>query len=526
MDFSYSYIKFKFLIKERLRDIIEYLNLISFKEDSHIGEYIEWNKKNLKHSQSRKQQGYIFVDIYLEPSWLFVNSFALNKLMNTLGLSSSTFSHRSISKAEKKIYNSFNVNHHSKVCLFNDKLIEDHKKVYFEIKRKLRTKKELLELELNGINIGVDIYESILRTGLPTVDMESVTTWENIYIGLMYFLYFDCLCQLGQIKAVVLSHDNYIYMGIPSKVAIHNKIPVYLFNSRCFYKLERFNQLNERWGLIPQIFESLPIEKQTEGRFWAKRQLNLRLNGAVGIDMSYQSKSAFDANKCASQVINNGKLNVVVATHEFYDNPHGYGDLLFCDFYDWILFLINSSIENGWNLYLKAHRDSPANEIQELIKITKNFPQVVLLNSDYSFHQLRDEGIKYVLTCYGSVGHELPLLGFIVINAGNNPHSGYSFNLHPKTLIEYDKLLAILPNIYLDINEDQVFEFYYINNKLLYPLNFEINSFNTNYDSKISEYANLINCGNSFSNAINFELDRFINSKADFSFRDLMLISS
>ena len=46
------------------------------------------------------------------------------------------------------------------------------------------------------------------------------------------------------------------------------------------------------------------------------------------------------------------------------------------------------------------------------------YPRFALIPSETSFHQLADEGIQFALTCYGSIGHECPLLDIQVINAG------------------------------------------------------------------------------------------------------------
>ena len=61
-----------------------------------------------------------------------------------------------------------------------------------------------------------------------------------------------------------------------------------------------------------------------------------------------------------------------------------------------------------------------------------------------SHHQLREAGISVVLTTYGSIGNEYPLLGTQVVNAGMNPYIAYPFNYHPKSLDEYRNLLLNL----------------------------------------------------------------------------------
>jgi hypothetical protein len=73
-----------------------------------------------------------------------------------------------------------------------------------------------------------------------------------------------------------------------------------------------------------------------------------------------------------------------------------------------------------------------------------------------------------VLTCYGSAGHELPLLGFTVINASYNSHVAYSFNIHAKTLNEYREILMDLPNRALaSIDFKDIYEYYFIQKTLI-----------------------------------------------------------
>ena len=62
---------------------------------------------------------------------------------------------------------------------------------------------------------------------------------------------------------------------------------------------------------------------------------------------------------------------------------------------------------------------------------------------------------------YGSVGHELPLLNFKVINAGFNPHYNYSFNLHPKDIKKYGLILSKLEKQKNKINRKEIYEFFY-----------------------------------------------------------------
>ena len=57
------------------------------------------------------------------------------------------------------------------------------------------------------------------------------------------------------------------------------------------------------------------------------------------------------------------------------------------------------------------------------------------------------------------------MLGIPVINASqNNPHISYNFNLHPKNITEYEKLLRNLNKINFKIDKSEIAEYYYMNN--------------------------------------------------------------
>jgi len=132
------------------------------------------------------------------------------------------------------------------------------------------------------------------------------------------------------------------------------------------------------------------------------------------------------------------------------------------DFYEWLMFLAKFSEETNYDWYVKTHPDVlPITEriIKKIVDANQKFN---LVPAETSFHQLAKEGVEYVLTCYGSVGHECPLLGMKVINAGNNPQMGYDFNWHPKTVEEYEKLLMNLDSLKKNINPNDIYEFYYM----------------------------------------------------------------
>ena len=74
--------------------------------------------------------------------------------------------------------------------------------------------------------------------------------------------------------------------------------------------------------------------------------------------MRYSTKSAFvssNSNNHALKVSN--RFKVLIAVHDFFDNPHGYGGMFFTDYYEWLTFLVDLSKKTNYDWYIKTHPD-------------------------------------------------------------------------------------------------------------------------------------------------------------------------
>lgn len=483
--------------------------------------YIKWVEFNNNNFEKLENQTSKFVinDVFMVPEWQFVNSFAIHELCKFKQCGAATFGSLPRKFSERQMLESYGSNKHFIVQLRSLKLIKRHRELFARAVKEIDSKQNLFDFTVDGVHIGIDIYESILRTGLPTVTIDSFVTWHNVFIGLEYFVYFDDLFKRDKVEAMVLSHENYIYMGIPSKLGFKYQVPSYFFNPREFLKITKAYKLNERFSRFPSFFNRLTEEEKVNAKAWSKEVLNRRLKGEVGAEIAYQLESAFTFDKVPSQVIRNGKKNVIIATHEFYDNPHGLGGLLFYDFYEWLIYLGEKSKEGKYNWYVKPHRDVAASEVFQLNKICELYPSLILLNKDYTFHQLKEEGVDIALTCYGTIGHELPFLGYTVINAGNNPHMAYHFNIHPKNLQEYHEILSDLDSIKLEFDEEEIFEFFYTYKKIIYAYDFKIENYLPgNYQKTNDIYLDFLLGAQAFKIEITEELKAFIYSNSTYSF--------
>ena len=435
--------------------------------------FIDHNKKVWDAWGNKNSKEIVMVDYYPIGETEIARSYLLNILAKKFNAKIVTYSHtQSRSFVWNKIYCSFNVDEHLLISLNADQQLRSDK-LSSEIIININTKQELFDLKIYGVWIGVDIYEEFLmKYTEPTVIMNDNRLHNIIREGIGVLIFWKDYFETNNIKAMVSSHIGVrIEKNLPLKIAgqLFN-IPFYSSHSRNITHYPKphmyYKEVSKHFMSYHEKFEALSEKTQKDGINWAKSRIQERLSGTVGVDMDYSTKSAFTSYVNDQLVIaKNNRIKILVTTHEFYDSPNCYGGLLFKDFYEWLMFLCEISRKTNYDWYIKTHPDVSNISERVINKIVEENPNFNLVPAATSFHQLATEGIEFVLTCYGSVGHECPLLGMKVINAGNNPHMGYDFNWNPKTTEEYESLLMNLKELTQEFRLEDVYEFYYMNYK-------------------------------------------------------------
>lgn len=141
---------------------------------------------------------------------------------------------------------------------------------------------------------------------------------------------------------MLVSHDNYIGPGLLAHMAFSFKTPVILANSVSLSMPTAPFQLYEKLRRFGIYASEIPPNELTAGISWAESELKNRVVGKIGVGMDYQLKSAFTTDKLSRQTSDTGDTKVLILTHDFFDNPHGYGRMLFDDFYLWLRVFIRS----------------------------------------------------------------------------------------------------------------------------------------------------------------------------------------
>ena len=429
-------------------------------ESDIINKYCNFLKKNLFEKKLENKK-IILMDCCDIPDYIISNTILSSELKKYYGANIVSYGDFPRKGKINQIMNSMNIDHF--LIKLDKKQNIKLEKIFKYIIKKLTNKNELYNLKLSNVSIGIDIYETILKCGNPTINFGTLEMYENIYLGLKYLIYFEDLFKKKIVLSTCLSDNTYITTGIITKLAYKYCVSVFHANPISINRTEFENQLHSRFKKYREYFNKLSKKSKIKAINNSKKLLSKRLKGKTKIKMFYQEKSAFTKKNIARQLNDNAKIKIIVTTHCFYDNPNAYGDFLFKDFYDWLIFVgkISEKIKKKYEIYIKPHRDYLPGTIEVLNEIKNKFTNLKIIDPETSFHQLKKEGAKISLTGYGSVGHELPLLGFLVINSGFNPHSNYSFNLHPKNKKDYKKILCNLDNHKIKVSKDEIYEFFY-----------------------------------------------------------------
>ena len=464
-----NFIKIARFIRYRFFKRRELLTITNFFESSFSDYFVE-NGNSL-----------ILLDPFTVPEWSIASSYFINVLADIKQSRIKTFSSQTnISHPVfKNIYKSINVSGHIHTRLKSHSLIKEKEKICKNIRFKIKTKEELFNLEVNNIAIGIDIYETYLTLGNITVNFdESLWSVVDEVVGLL--LFWEDFIKSNVISSIVLSHDCYKLNAL-AKVCYKNNIPVFMPNSVGMQRVNHpFSLYGTRLPNYRKYFNNLSNNEKKEALKWGSERINQRLSGSID-DIFFAKESAFIQPSNSKHVLKkSNKKKVLIAAHDFYDNPQAYGEMLFTDFYEWLMFLVKVSKKVDYDWYIKTH----PGYTPKLLKVMEDILNDILKDSDItllppksSSIQLAEEGLDLVLTCWGSVGHEFPLLGVQVINASIiNPHMAYDFNWHPKSLEEYEKLLLNLPSLNKAIVPSDVYEFYFIHFKYTHLDDFIFNS--------------------------------------------------
>ena len=406
------------------------------------------------------------------------------------------------------VYKSFNTKRFLNPAFTTDiniKAINYSKKIL----KKINNNFDIEEIFIDGIWLGDLFYDSYLKA----FECETIDIYENKFRDflvefLKLYFFWKKYFNSNKIKSVVVSHGVYS-LAIPLRIAIKKNIPAYIPDWEKIQSLKKTHNLFKKRisGIDMQYkyFKKISKKKNLKNKFnlnIAKNSLKLRLEG--GSNDLYYMNNLNETSKIKKYKNTSNRIKVVIYCHTFFDSPHVFGKNLFPDYKMWLDYLEQIMKRTDYLWFIKSHPNSDI-KTDEYIKIlSKRNKNLINLPKNLTPKSISELGIKYALTMYGTVGSELPLYNIILINASlNNPHINYNFNLHPRSIVEYEKFLLNLKNIKIKINKKDIYEHYYMkhfyfHNKWIFKdfnkMKENLNNGKDLYNHKIYEYwANNIN---------------------------------
>jgi hypothetical protein len=237
------------------------------------------------------------------------------------------------------------------------------------------------------------------------------------------------------------SYSTYTENGIPVRIAVKHGITVRTYGEPS--AMGKRLSVNDSFftpdaRLYKHVFDRLRAEQKQAAFRLAETQLEKRLSGGLDDATSYLRTSAYGHGRTAVPDVRGA---VAVFLHDFFDSPHVYPSLVFTDFWEWILFTVNTLSDAGIRFVLKPHPNRLAMNDGVMASLCDRVPANAIISSDVSNRVLVRGGIACGVTVYGSVAHELAYLGVPSIACAGHPHSSFGFCRTATTVEEYRQML-------------------------------------------------------------------------------------
>ena len=360
-----------------------------------------------------------------------------------------------------KMYRSFNV---CDIILydFSEEQVNKISTIYKQVCDSIHSKSDVIKISISGYMMGEYIYSTFLRYISPILDLlrYKKELFDIILSCIKNVVYWDDYFKLHIVKTIILEDAVYDQSYI-REIAVLYDIPVYAVNISQCRRCHSGYFTGTRYGInYKTAFSELSQKEKEYGISWAKHQLDKRVQGDIS-DIPYMRDMGTYKNRQAGNLLHrNDKIKVVICPHCFTDDPFPYGKFLFNDQYEWLDYLGRISQQTDYDWYFKIHPASEKFSRGVYDRFLKKYPNIHVLPLGASAVQMRDEGMDFALTLWGTIGHEYAYLGINVINGGYGPHSDFSFNYNPKSVEEYEKIILNLASLNRKINKEEIYQFY------------------------------------------------------------------
>ena len=214
----------------------------------------------------------------------------------------------------------------------------------FKIKfNKIKSNKDIYKFEINKIPFGDLIYDTYLkRFYVPTINVKDKNFKNFLLEFIELILFWEEYFENNNVKAVVGVHAQYSY-GVVHRIAVFkNKICLLHAEGKIFKITKKYLFQHNEFKFYRDKFNKLSSNYKKQALKMGHKVFINRIKGATGAKSghTYISHSSFSTLKKKTKNVlkQNNKLNILIATQDFFDSINGYGKSLFSDIYEWMEF--------------------------------------------------------------------------------------------------------------------------------------------------------------------------------------------
>jgi hypothetical protein len=217
----------------------------------------------------------------------------------------------------KKIFQSFNVRDFI-VLKLSPSQRQKVEELYRTIGPGLKTKKDVEDLQVEGLWIGDLLYDShCMEYRVPTVELGSPSFQDSLKKALCAYVFWRDYLDVHRVNSFIVTHTVYVGSGVISRLAIQRGIAVYQINATHLYYMTE-----ETFGLTmifsyPEKFRSCGGGK-AKRLLAAKERIQRRFAGEV---RGYTTPRNLPMAGSGRKVLKESPAKILVATHCFFDSP-------------------------------------------------------------------------------------------------------------------------------------------------------------------------------------------------------------
>ncbi len=449
----------------------------AYRPDKHIDAFIRHNIRKRGNLLQRKTDSVVLVGQHDWVPYIYTLSLAAHDIAERKQARIESFDFHNVRDwLLEKIFLSFGAR---RALIWSDAEKHEHRAraMTAEIFPGLRQAWDVMNIHFDGVKVGDIIYDTYLRQYVKaTVELTDPVLEQLIFDGARIFLAVQEYFATRNVVAVIPWRTVYLKCGIITRFALVKNVPAYqLPYSPSFFLLpldptlstgmcnptKRFPYYRYR-----EVFERLSSQEQKEGRDRARDHLAKRLSGQL--DEVLEGRSAYNTPIAQRILAPTDKPKILILLHDFCDAVHSFRQMLFPDFYEWAKYTFAAAEKTEFEWYAKPHPNSLTSESKNALNretiaaLSAAYPGIRILDAAVSNRQLVDEGIVAMFTVHGTAGHEFASMGVTVVNAGDNLHVDFDFNLTPRSVEEYARCIAEAGRLGHEIDPAQVEAFYYM----------------------------------------------------------------